>query len=420
MPSVDTFLKTVLKSGLLDREQLQTALRGAPKEARDDPQLVAELLVKQSKLSRFQAYKLMQGASLGLRLGPYLVLAPIGRGGMGVVYLARDTRNGQCVAIKVLPPKRARAEERYLARFRREMEMSLKVRHPHLALTYESGQSDGVHYIALEYIPGVSLHRLVSRDGPLRVCRAAKLFAEVAAALDHAHQQGLVHRDLKPSNILITPNNHAKVLDLGLAIETGEVGAADVVGGQGYVVGSMDFIAPEQTEDASKVDGRADIYSMGCSLYFALTGRPPFPGGSNRDKMRRHRTEEPEPLGELNPKVSDEFAYIVTKMMAKDPDRRFPTAAAVREVLAQWSAGEPDLPLDQQNDTAFQRAVAALEAAEVNPELARDAIIAQAYESSTDLAPVAQSRREYLWIVCSLVGFWVFLLLVLGLVLLMK
>jgi serine/threonine protein kinase len=388
-----------------------------PKERRDDPQGLADHLIRQGKLSRFQAYKLMQGASLGLRLGAYQVLAPIGKGGMGVVYLARDTRTGQALALKVLPPKRAREENRYLARFRREMELSQKVRHSHIALTYEVGEANGVHYIAMEYIPGLSLYRLVVRDGPLSVPRAAKLFTEVAAALDYAHSQGLIHRDLKPSNILVTPNGHAKVLDLGLALEEGEVGAADVVGGQGYVVGSMDYVAPEQTEDASKVDGRADIYAMGCSLYFALTAQPPFPGGTNRDKIKRHRTQDPEPLVNLNPKVSDEFAYIVTKMMAKDPDRRFATAAALRDVLLQWAGGEPDMPLDQQNDTTFQRAVTALEAAEVNPELARDVIVAEAV---SDLPPEPDARRDYLWIIISLVGFWVFLLVVLGIVMLTR
>src|SRR5262249_8030476 len=183
------------------------------------------------------------------------------------------------------------------------------------------------------------------------------------AALDHAHSQGLIHRDLKPSNILITPNNHAKVLDLGLALEEGEIGAAEVVGGQGYVVGSMDYVAPEQTLDASKVDGRPAFYAMGRSLFFALSGRPPSPGGTNKEKIKRHRNDDPDLLGNLNPRVSEEFEYIVTKMMAKAPDRRFVTAGALRDVLLRWAGSDPDLPLDQQNDTAFQKAVAALEVA---------------------------------------------------------
>ncbi len=413
--SVDDFLKTVLRSGLLDRAQLHTAVETAPAERRADPQFLADHLIRQGKLSRFQAFKLLQGASFGLVLGPYQVLAPIGRGGMGAVYLARDTRNGTYVALKVLPPKQARRQERHLARFRREMDISRRVRHPHLALTYEVGEFQGVLYIAMEYIPGMSLHRLVAREGPLAVPRAARLFAEGAAALDYAHGQGLIHRDLKPSNILITPNNHAKVLDLGLAIEAGEEGAIEVVGGQGYVVGSMDYIAPEQTTDAVKVDGRADIYALGCSLYYTLTGRPPFPGGSNKDKIRRHRQEEPEPIVVLNPRVSEEFAYVVTKMMAKDPDRRFATAGALRDVLLQWAGSDPSLPLDQPGDTAFHRAVLAL-TADVTAEMAREAILVP-----VDAIPVAlaasPTARDSLWIAVSLAGFWVFLLLVLGLVL---
>jgi serine/threonine protein kinase len=412
MPSAaDDFLKAVMRSGLLNRTQLQSTLAGVPREQRDDPQSLADFLVKQDKLTRFQAFKLLQGAWFGLQLGPFQVQAPIGKGGMGAVYLAFDLRSHRHVALKVLPPKRAKEETRHLARFRREMEMSQRVRHPHIALTLEAGENQGVHYIVMEYIPGKSLHRTVSMEGPLPVPRAARLFAEVAAALDHAHAQGLIHRDLKPSNILITPNVHAKVLDLGLALREGEVGDAAVVGGQGYVVGSMDYIAPEQTEDASKVDARSDLYSMGCSLYYALTGRPPFPGGTNKDKIRRHRHEQPEPLLQLNPKVSEEFAYLVDKMLAKDPDRRFPSAAAAREVLLRWGGADYELPLDQPTDAAFQQAVTAL-TADVTADMAREAIvIPEAVE--TKPSPPA----EGIGLIMSLIGFWAFLLLILMLVL---
>src|SRR4051812_49245151 len=198
MTAVDEFLKTVIRSGLLDREQLQAALRGVPREQRDNSQALADHLVQAGKLTRFQARKLLQGTALGLVLGPFQVLAPIGKGGMGTVYLARDRRSEQLVALKVLPPRKAREEERLLARFRREMEMCQRVAHPHLAWTCEVGVCQGVYYIAMEYIPGRSLYRVVAQDGPLPVPRAARLFAEVASALDHAHNQGLVHRDLKP------------------------------------------------------------------------------------------------------------------------------------------------------------------------------------------------------------------------------
>jgi serine/threonine protein kinase len=374
--SADDFLKTILRSGLLDRAQLEAAVRALPPERRDDAEAISEYLLKLGKLSRFQVRKLLQGTSTGLVLGPFQILAPLGRGGMGKVFLVRDTRNGDLVALKVLTPRQARSEERHVARFRREMELSQRVAHPHLALTYETGVCQGVHYLAMEFIPGRSLYRLVNEEGPLAVPRAAALFAEAAAALQHAHEQGLIHRDIKPSNIMITPNDHAKVLDLGLALIQGEhVEDRLVVGGQGYVVGSMDYIAPEQTEDSAGVDERADIYGLGCTLYFALTGRPPFPGGTSKEKIQRHRTEPPPPLMQLNPAVPAAFAGLVALMMAKKPSLRPASAAAVREILLPWAAPQPALPLDQHSDAAFQQAISTLSSAEVTAEVVEEVIV---------------------------------------------
>ncbi len=227
-----------------------------------------------------------------------------------------------------MPPKRARAEERYLARFQREMELSQKVSHPHIAQTHEAGVSQGVYFIAMEYIPGQSLYRLVTSQGPLTVPRAASLFAEVASALQHAHDLGLIHRDLKPSNIMVTPNDHAKILDLGLAMMEGEVGEdIEIIGGRGYVVGSVDYMAPEQTLDATNVDSRSDLYALGCVLYFALTGKPPFPAGKTMDKINAHRRQEPDPIQWRNQEIPDSFAAIVHKLMAKNPAERYPGAA---------------------------------------------------------------------------------------------
>ncbi len=381
MAGGDSFLRTILRSGVIERGQLQEALRALPQEQRGDARQLADFLIAQGKLSRFQADKLLEGASRGLRLGPYVVQAPISRGGMGTVFLARDTRSQHYVALKVLPPKRAREEERLLARFRREMEMSQRVSHPHIAYTYETGVSEDVYYIAMEYIPGVSLHRLVVNEGPLIVSRAARLFIEVALALEYVHNQGLIHRDLKPSNIMVTPNDHAKVLDLGLALLLGEApGDIEVMGGQGYVVGTMDFIAPEQTTDASAVDARADIYSLGCSLYFALTGRPPFPGGTAKEKILRHRREEPPPLNLVNFSVPDGFASLIHRMMAKDPGQRLPSAAAARQELLAWAQDASTPPLDQQGDVGYRQAVTALEVGAVPADLIGEVVILEARE----------------------------------------
>ncbi len=369
---VDDFLRVVLRSGLLDRAALQAALRSVPAERRGDVDAVADHLVRAGKLTRFQARKLVKGASFGLVLGHYQVLAPIARGGMGTVYMARDMRSELVVALKILPPRRAREEVRLLTRFRREMEMCQRVSHPHLAWTYEGGVHRGVYYIAMEYIPGRSLYRVIAEDGPLPVPRAARLFAEVALAIDHAHNQGLIHRDLKPSNVIITPNDHAKVLDLGLAIMDGEAKTVDreVIGGQGYVLGTMDYIAPEQTDDPTKVDVRCDVYALGCSLYYTLTGRPPFPGGTSKEKIQKHRTEEPADVGQLNPQVPAGFVDLVKRMMAKSLDARLPSAAVLRHELLRWADKGPGLPLDRPEDDGYRRSVSLV----VDQEPSSDAV----------------------------------------------
>jgi len=369
-PAVDTFLKTVLRSGVLDREQLKTGFQTVPNGQRHDPRAVAEHFIKTGKLSRFQAVKLLAGTAKGLLLGPYQVLAPVGRGGMAAVYLARDSRNQQLVALKVLPPQKDDRQDRLLARFRREMDLCRLVTHRHIARTFEVGVKQGVYYIAMEFIPGSDLSKLVRRDGPLEVPRAARLFAEVASGLQHAHEQGLVHRDLKPSNIRVTTHDHAKVLDLGLALLEGEQTAdREVVGGDGYIVGSMDYIAPEQTFDACAVDGRADIYALGCSLYFSLTGQPPFPGGTSKDKILRHRNEEPEPLLDRNGQVPAKFAQLVHRMMAKDPQKRFASVELVRQELLAWAPPEAGAMPDGQDDSSFRQAVASLQAADADDNL---------------------------------------------------
>jgi serine/threonine protein kinase len=396
--TADDFFRTVLRSGLLDRDQLQAALRGVPRELRGDAPALADHLVKSGKLSRFQAKQLLKGTALGLVLGPYQVLAPIGKGSMGTVYLARHQTGGQLVALKVLPPRRARNEERLLERFLREMDLSQRVSHPHLAWTYEVGEFRGAHYIAMEYIPGQTLSRLVKDQGPLPVARAARLMAEVASGLEHAHQQKLIHRDLKPSNIQVTPRDHAKVLDLGLALTQGETGDSEVVGGQGYIVGSMDYIAPEQTVDATGVDPRCDLYSLGCTLYFALTGQPPFPGGTNREKIQRHRREKPTPLAELRPDLPKGFVALVERLMEKDPRGRPASAAAAAEELRAWAASEPAPPPDRQDDQVFDETVARLQSgSSADMSVAGLSFLEKAQEE--DNAPAAEATPWPGWVV---------------------
>ncbi len=336
-----------MRSKLLTRDDLQESLRAVPKDKRGQALALADHLVQTGKLTRYQASKLLRGIALGMVIGPFRLLAPLGKGGMGTVFLVRDDRSQGLAALKILPPGLARREARMVARFRREMEMCRKVTHPHLVWAYDVGEQKGVHYIAMEYVQGRTLTRTVVEDGRLDVALAARLFGEVSSALDHAHRQGLIHRDMKPSNIMVTPRGHAKVLDLGLAMIHGEeVEDHQVVGGKGYIVGTMDYIAPEQTEDASAVGPRGDLYSMGCSLYFALTGQPPFPGGTSREKVMRHRHERPRPLEELRPDLPEGFVALVARLMSKSPEHRPASAAEAAELLRPWAraADEVDEP----------------------------------------------------------------------------
>ncbi len=258
----------------------------------------------------------------------------------------------------------------------------------------------GVYFIAMEYIPGKSLFRLVADEGPLSVPRVAQLFAEVASALDHAHTRGLIHRDLKPSNIIITPNDHAKLLDLGLALMEGEEAHRDIIGGEGYVVGTMDYIAPEQADNAALADARSDLYALGGTLYYALTGRPPFPGGVALEKIQKHRNEDPEPVPHFNTNVPPTFIGLLRRMMAKNPNKRPASAAAVRDELLTWTGSGVVLPLDTPADAAYEHAIEVLETKEPSSELSAEVIPVLEMEPVANVVlieevfPTAQGQAE--------------------------
>ena len=399
-----------MRSGLLQPTEFKATLRAMPDASRGSARQIADYLIGQGQLTRFQAQKLLQGISVGLVIGPYQLEAVLGRGGMGNVYLARDTRAGTHISLKVLPPKRAREEVRQLARFLREKDLAQKVRHPHIALTLEVGESAGIHYIAMEYIPGQTLYRLVIKEGLLAVPRAARLFVEVAIALAAAHSVGLIHRDLKPSNIMVTPHDHAKILDLGLAFMTGEqVEDVEVVGGKGYVVGSIDYMAPEQTRDATRIDGRSDIYALGCCLYFALTGKPPFPTGTLKEKVLAHRQQEPESVRDRNPAIPERFAQIVHRTLAKDPGQRFADANALADELRLWGGELVAEPVETTGDAVYRQAVQdvvmAIPVAEPYDPNTIEAMIFKAEPDRLEPDPVL---RHLWWIALLMVFFWLF------------
>jgi len=339
-----TFVEAAAASRLIDREVLMRIYAGGPPSATTTADRFAGYLVERGELTQFQADKILAGATSGLCVGKYRVLCPIARGGMGIVYLARELDPakpgaGRLVALKILAPRRAKKEPRTLIRFQREMELGRALPpHAHLVQTYDSGTADGVHYLALEYVPGVNAKQLADL-GTLTVERAARAFADVASGLHATHRAGIVHRDVKPANIMVLPTGRGKLLDFGLAMKLGEIphGDPSILGGKGYTLGTMDFLAPEQGIDALTVTPAADIYALGCSLYYALGGTVPFPAGSAREKIKLHQTATPKPLQQLNPTVPSDFVDLIDWMMAKKAEDRPASGQAIAEGLEKWA-----------------------------------------------------------------------------------
>jgi eukaryotic-like serine/threonine-protein kinase len=337
-PSLEAFLNLVRKSRLIDGAVLD---RAVSKHGKATSRELADLLIRSGDLTHYQAEKLLHGHWRGLAVGPYRILAPLGRGGMGTVYLAQDSRlapelgDQMLVALKVLTKKTLDEEPRKLDRFQHELELGRKTSHPQVTRTLAGGEAEGVHFIAMEYVPGKTLRKTVDRGGRLTVGDAARIFADVAAGLAHLHERGMIHRDLKPSNIMVMPDGHAKILDLGLALVPTDPRTIDpiVFGGKGIILGTMDYIAPEQARNAAKVGPRSDLYSLGCSLYYSLTGTPPFPGGTSRDKIRWQRSQKAAPISDFNTSVPQEFIQFVESLMAKEPSARPPSATVVRNML---------------------------------------------------------------------------------------
>jgi serine/threonine protein kinase len=330
------FRETGLASGLVDDSQLQAAEREASvvlDRQTADPdawdRTVAAALVAKGVLTPFQSQEMLAGRKR-FRLGQYTVLSEIGKGGMGQVFRAEHALMGREVAVKVLP--RAKSTPESEAAFRREMRMLGRLDHENLVRAFDAGYDAMVYYLVTELVPGMDLKRYVTRHGPLDEATAASVIAQAARGLAYAHEQGLVHRDVKPGNLLVMQDGRVKVLDLGLAGSELEGESSRL----GRVVGTMDYIAPEQIRAPDDVSPSADVYGLGCTLYYAVTGRVPFPGGNRKEKMQRHLTETPTPVRQLAPHLSDAFCQVVDDMMAKSPDKRISSAAAVVERLRPW------------------------------------------------------------------------------------
>ncbi|MGE3809227.1 MAG: protein kinase, partial [Gemmataceae bacterium] len=337
-------LRTLQDLRLLKPGQLDTLTRSVGKYS-TSPQELTAALVRRGWLTEFQANKLLEGKGAQLTLGAYVILEPLGEGGMGHVLKARHPLLDRLAAIKVLR-KDLVAEADTLQRFLREIKIASQFsKHPHLVQAFDAGPVVGTYFLAMEYIDGLDLHRLVQESGQLSVTQAGTYLWQAALGLQHAHEHGLIHRDIKPANLLVTPKpslndlGTLKILDLGLARlqpkgpGPGRTTLTLTIDGT-VMMGTIDYQAPEQALDFHGADIRADIYSLGCTFYYLLTGEPPFGGGTLAQKLMRHQQAQPPNLAQLRADVPRELSEIALKMLAKRPADRFQTPGEVAETLA--------------------------------------------------------------------------------------
>jgi serine/threonine protein kinase len=338
--TAEEFLQLLSRSGLVAPQLLEGFLRNA-QPLPDTAAGLANTLVAQGLLTRFQAGQLLAGKWRGFFLGKYRVLEPIPGGSMGRVLLAEHTVLGRRVALKVLPVK-AEPDMAALLRFHREGRAVASLDHPNIVRAYDMDCEGALVYLAMEYIEGESLAALVNRLGPLPVELAAECVRQAALGLQHAHDAGWVHRDIKPANLLLTPAGVVKILDLGLVrsmLDTGD--HLTKTHEAKHILGTLDYLSPEQVRQSSEVDGRSDIYSLGATFFFLLTGQPPFRKGMVAQKLFCHLIEDAEPVGNLRPDVPQEVEAVVQRMLAKDPAQRYQVASEVAEALAGWAAAGP-------------------------------------------------------------------------------
>ena len=333
------FLALTRRSGLADEGELDRAIEECIEQhdgkLPKDPQDLADFLVQRELVTEWHCEKLFDRKYKGFSLGKYKLLGHLGTGGMSSVYLAEHTLMQRQVALKVLPRSRV-ADSSYLARFRQEAMAAAALDHRNIVRAYDIDNEGDTHYLVMEYVPGRDLQVLVKDSGPLDFELAANYIAQACEGLQHAHDAGLVHRDIKPANLLVTEDNVVKVLDMGLArfAEKGKGSLTD--DHDENILGTADYLSPEQARNSHNVDHRADIYSMGCSLYYLLCGHPPFPEGSLAQRIGQHLNAQPPDIRDDRKDCPKSLIKTCAKMMAKKAQDRYQTARDVSGALQQW------------------------------------------------------------------------------------
>ncbi|MBI1346690.1 protein kinase [bacterium] len=337
-----SFLTGVKQSGLIPADKLNRLLDECQSNGVNlaDSAAIAAAFVQRGALTDWQSEKLLQGRHKGFLLGRYRLLALLGTGEMSAVYLAEHVTMERRCAIKVLPAAKVK-DTSYLGRFLREAKAVATLNHPNIVKAYDvDQQSEGgteIHFLVMEYVDGRNLGKIVEQQGPLGYIEAADYIRQAADGLHHAHDHGLVHRDVKPENLLIDSQGKVHLLDLGLArFFKSEEEESLTIKHDEKVLGTADYLAPEQAIDSHNVDHRVDIYSLGCTFYYSLTGHPPFTDGSLVQRLLAHQTRQPPSVRFDRADVPDDLLEILERMMAKKADDRFQSAEEVSRALSLW------------------------------------------------------------------------------------
>jgi serine/threonine protein kinase len=371
--SVTSLVGALRTHRLLDPPQLEQVARWSGRFP--EPRALAKELIQRGWLTPYQVNQVLQSKGHELVMGQYILLERLGEGGMGQVFKARHEAMGRVVALKVLR-KELLAKPEALKRFLREIRLVGTLSHPNIVIAFDAAEINGVHFLAMEYVEGIDLGRLVKLKGPVSVADACSYIRQAALGLQHAYEKGLVHRDIKPTNLLrANQGGVVKVLDLGLArlqdaegddsssgsIEMPVERSVNMLTHAGKVMGTPDFIAPEQARNSHTVDIRADLYSLGCTFFYILTGFPPYGGKTYLEKLVQHQEAPIPQLERIRPEVPLTVANVVRQLMAKLPEQRFQTPGMLANTLASLgsakvSAGVPLSELEARQTARISRA----------------------------------------------------------------
>ena len=325
-------LAIVRRSGVLTERQLdevkgKVLSGGYP----HDSLPLAQKLVREQILTEYQAKRFLQGKPHGLTVGKYVIQDRLGSGSMGRVYKAQHTLMGRSVALKVIAPEIV-SNHRVVARFQREMKLVGRLDHANVVRAYDADQLGSMLYIVMEFVAGQSLGQLYRAKGRMDPLAVAGYAAQAALGLAHAHEQGIVHRDVKPSNLFLSEGGRVKVLDLGLGVLMESDSASSFATADGIAVGTIDYMSPEQA-CGKEVDGRSDLYSLGCAMHHLISGRLPFPGDSPVERLGKRINGRPTPIGDLVPNVPPEVAEVMGRLTANRPGDRYQSAGEAAEAL---------------------------------------------------------------------------------------